>query len=253
VSTKLLAMAHFIYIGLLAAALIASGSEDVRAQEIRRRTLAGVVTDTSRNPIPRVEVGLVERREIVRTVRTSDDGRFELVDIPPGKTTIVVRRIGFQPRTYTVQIREGARRAFLPVVLDPMPAELEKVIVMARVAESGGRLKEFYERRTRNAWGSFIEREQIERRNPIWMSDMLRMMPGVRVFPARHGHQAVRLRGCAPTVWLDGMPIRGAELDELVTPSDVAGIEVYRSSAGMPPQFMDISGCGAIVVWTRIR
>jgi Carboxypeptidase regulatory-like domain/TonB-dependent Receptor Plug Domain len=238
---------------LLAAALIAAGSGGASAQQMQRRTLAGIVTDTTRNPIPRVEIGLIERREIVRTVRTGDDGRFELVDIPAGKTTFVVRRLGFQPRTYTVQIRDGARRAFLPIVLDPMPAELEKVIVMARVAESGGRLKDFYERRARNAWGSFIEREQIERRNPIWMSDMLRMTPGVRVVPGPNGRQVVRLRGCAPTLWLDGMPLRGTELDEVVIPSEVAGIEVYRSSAGLPPQFMDMTGCGAIIVWTRVQ
>jgi hypothetical protein len=238
---------------LLIAAVVTFGAASSSAQEARRRTLAGIVTDTARNPIPRVEIGLVEQREIVRSIRTGEDGRFELVDIPPGKTTIVVRRLGFQPRTYAVQLRVGATRAFLPVVLDPMPAELEKVIVMARVAESGGRLKEFYERRARNAWGSFIERDQIERRNPVWMSDMLRMIPGVRVLPGPYGRQVVRLRGCRPTLFLDGMALRNTELDEVVVPSEVAGIEVYRSSAGLPPQFMDMTGCGAIVVWTRIQ
>jgi hypothetical protein len=135
------------------------------AQDARARTLAGIVTDTAANPIPGVEVGLLEGRTIVRTLRTRDDGRFELGDLPPGKTSIVVRRLGYQPRAYTIQIRRGATRAFLPVVLDAMPAELERVIVMARVAASGGRLRDFYERKSRNPWGSYIDREQIERRN----------------------------------------------------------------------------------------
>jgi hypothetical protein len=222
------------------------------AQESRGRTLAGVVTDTAGRPIARAEVGLLAGRDIARSVRTGEDGRFELTDLPDRKTSIVVRRLGYQPRVYTMQIREGATRAFLPVVLDPMPAELEKVIVMARVAESGGRLRDFYERKRRNAWGTFIDREEIERRNPLWMSDMLRMVPGVRVIPTRWGGYAVRLRdGCWPTVWLDGMPVRGAELDEVIFPSEVAGMEVYRSRVGMPIQFRD--SCGAIAVWTRVR
>lgn len=223
------------------------------AQQAPSRTLAGIVTDTARNAIPGVEIGLLEGREITRTVRTRDDGRFELTDLPVAKVSVVARRLGFQPRTYTVQIREGATRAFLPLVLDPMPTELEKVIVMARVAASGGRLKEFYERKAHNGWGSFIDREQIERRNPTWMSDMLRSIPGVRVFTTRGGRTVVRLRDCGPTLWLDGMPLRGAQIDDVVFPSDVAGVEVYRSQAGLPPQFMEMNGCGAIVVWTRIR
>jgi hypothetical protein len=223
------------------------------AQDARARTLAGIVTDTAGNPIAGVEVGLLEGRTIVRTLRTRHDGRFELGDVPPGKTSIVVRRLGYQPRAYTIQIRSAATRAFLPVVLEAMPAELEKVIVMARVAASGGRLRDFYERKSRNPWGSYIDRELIERRNPIWMSDMLRMIPGVRVYSTRNGRNVVRLRGCAPTLWLDGMPLRGIEVDDVVFPLDVAGVEVYRSQAGTPPQFMDMGGCGAIVVWTRIQ
>jgi hypothetical protein len=234
-------------------ALLALDGGVLRAQEPRGRRLAGIVTDTTRNPIPGAEVGLIEGQVVTRSVRTGDDGRFELTSIPHRKTSIVVRRLGFQPRTYTIQIREGASRAFLRVVLDPMPAELEKVIVMARVTASGGRLKSFYERKARNPWGTFIDREELERRRPLWMSDVLRMIPGVRVIPTRYGN-AIRVRDCAPTLWLDGMPLRGTEVDEVVAPSDVAGVEVYRSMAGMPVEFMDMrTNCGAIVVWTRVQ
>jgi hypothetical protein len=243
---------HATCLTLLAASMaLGAGVSD--AQESRGRTLAGIVTDTARNPIAAVEIGLLDGRVIARTLRTRDDGRFELADLPPGKTSILVRRIGYQPRTYTVQIRAGATRAFLPVVLEAMPTELEKVIVMARIAESRGRLREFYERKSRSGWGSFIDREQIERRNPVRMSDMLRTMPGVRVFTTRNGRNLVRLRGCAPTLWLDGMALRGTEVDDVVFPRDVAGVEVYRGSAGTPVQFMDMNGCGAIVVWTRVE
>jgi hypothetical protein len=246
-------------IGLLVATLAPFGDRPLGAQEAAPRhpsrgvTLAGVVVDASRAPIANVEVGILWNREIVRAVRTDSAGRFEFSDLPRAKTSLVARRLGYQPRVYTVQVREGATRAFLPVVLDPMPTELEKVIVMARLAASRGRLKEFYERKSRGGMGTFIEREEIERRHPHWMSDMLRTVPGVRVIPRRGGGNSVRIRGCVPTVWLDGLAVRGAQLDEIVRPNDVAAVEVYRSSAGLPPQFASMNSCGAIVVWTRIE
>jgi hypothetical protein len=54
-------------------------------------------------------------------------------------------------------------------------------------------------------------------------------------------------------VWVDGMRAPGAELDDVARPMDVAGLEVYPSSAGLPPQYQDRNNrmCGAIVVWTR--
>jgi hypothetical protein len=217
------------------------------------QTLVGVVTDTTRQPIPSAEVALLVDREITRIVRTDADGRFALTDLPGGKTSFLVRRLGYQPRVYTVRIRDGVSRGAVHVVLERMPAELEKVIVLARVAASNGRLKEFYERKASvGGWGTFIDRDEIERKNPIWTSELLRMTPGVRIIPTHTGN-VVRLRGCAPTVWMDGMPLRGTELDQVVSPNEIAGIEVYNSSAGMPVQFTDASGCGAIVVWTRIR
>jgi len=230
-----------------------AGAQEPSARgESRGVTLAGVVTDPSRTPIPDAEVGILWEREIVRAARTDSAGRFQFSDVPRGKTSIVARRLGFQPRVYTVQVRDGATRAFLPIVLDPMPTELDRVIVMARVAASRGRLKEFYERKSRNGMGTFIERDEIEARQPAFMSDMLRMVPGVRVAPARFGN-VIRMRGCVPTVWIDGVAVRGAQLDEVVNPRDVAGVEVYRSSAGLPPQFGSMNSCGAIVVWTRIE
>ena len=236
--------------------LVAPCARPSGAQEAptpRGRTLAGVVTDTARVPIPRVEIGLLWNREVIRTTRADSAGRFQLTGLPRGRTSIVARRLGFQPRVYTVQIREGATRAFLPIVLDPMPAELDKVIVLARVAASRGRLREFYERKSSGAgWGRFIEREEIERRHPMWVSDMLRMIPGVHVSPGPGARNVVRMRGgCAPTLWLDGTPLRETEIDDVVFPADVAGVEVYHS-VGMPVQFMSYGGCGAIVVWTRI-
>src|SRR5438132_4544 len=67
------------------------------------------------------------------------------------------------------------------------------------------------------------------------------------------GRLTVRVRRCQPTVWVDGQRIPGAELDDVIQPNDIGGIEFYPSSSGIPPQYLDPSNrlCGLILVWTR--
>ena len=56
-------------------------------------------------------------------------------------------------------------------------------------------------------------------------------------------------------VWLDGQKIPGAELDEVIQPSEIAAIEFYPSSAGIPAQFLERQNrlCGSVLVWTRTQ
>ncbi len=85
------------------------------------------------------------------------------------------------------------------------------------------------------------------------MSQVVRTIPGVTLIPSRFG-SVVRLRGCKPLLWLDGVRLPGAELDELIHPSEVAALEVYPSWAGIPAQYFDRSAtCGTILLWTRSR
>jgi len=43
------------------------------------------------------------------------------------------------------------------------------------------------------------------------------------------------------------------ELDNLVRPSEVSGVEVYTSTAGAPAQYAGAGGgdCGMVLVWTK--
>jgi len=69
-------------------------------------------------------------------------------------------------------------------------------------------------------------------------------------------------RGCPPAIWVDGMLMRdgadgisgdqAATLDDLLpSPSSIETIELYRSPAGVPPQFNINAMCGVILAWTR--
>jgi hypothetical protein len=64
----------------------------------------------------------------------------------------------------------------------------------------------------------------------------------------------LRIRGCPPLVWIDGVRIPNTQIDEVVTPSDVAAVEIYSSFAGIPAQYFDRSAtCGTILVWSRAK
>lgn len=56
-------------------------------------------------------------------------------------------------------------------------------------------------------------------------------------------------------IWLDGMRVPNAELDDIANPMDIGGIEIYTSWSALPGEYMDRdgAGCGAIVVWTKSR
>ncbi|MEP7347513.1 MAG: Plug domain-containing protein [Gemmatimonadaceae bacterium] len=102
----------------------------------------------------------------------------------------------------------------------------------------------------------------IERKQPLNSSDLLRMIPSVDVLPAAIGMfgRAVAMRNpfgggwCRPDLYVDGVYFRSgtAELDDLLQPDEIDGIEVYTRQSQAPLQFSNrISGCGSLVVWTR--
>ena len=242
---------------VVASTLVALDGGVVRAQApIRpapRYLLAGVVTDSGHTPVVAAEVGLVRADSILRIVRTDAEGHFTLDELPADVVRIVVRRLGYQPRSFNVRIRPDSQPAHLTAVLTSMPSSLEPVRVMEKMDESRGRLREFDERRQTNNFGHFFEREQIEQSHAQRLSEVLRSVPGVMLSASRRFGNIVRIRGCRPLVWVDGVRLPGAELDEAVTsPHDVAAIEVYSSTAGIPARYFDRSNpCGTILVWTR--
>jgi hypothetical protein len=161
-----------------------------------------------------------------------------------------VRRLGYRPRTLEVA-RVDTAATFVEITLADIAAELAEIVVTPRPDE---RLRGFYERKAlRRGFARFLEYGEIGRLAPRSPSDLFRSVPGITIRAASWGGSTIRIRGCQPMVWVDGLRVPGAELDEVVRPSDIAGIEFYPSAAGIPAQYMDPSNrlCGVILVWTR--
>lgn len=249
-----------------------------RAQGI----MTGLVVDNATEaPLQGARVTLLsERGGRLQTVTTGRDGRFSFTP-HPGHYSFRVERLGYVDVS-TPRVRVVRDSVELEIRMRDDAVMLAPVTVVARAGRTSPVLAGFYHR-LENGFGRYITREQIERRKPGQLSDMLRMLPGVQLRGRRSGigydvvfsRSLTRPGGCPVQVFLDGMLVNRPTLatqgrdtlrdnsspadeaipiDHLADPSEVEGIEVYPGLAGMPAAFMGPNArCGTVAIWTRER
>jgi hypothetical protein len=213
--------------------------------------VAGVVVDSGGVVVPLADVQ-VTTPDGRRFASSSDQaGRFHLSGVPAGPAMLEVRRLGFRPYAQRIVVT-GTDTTPMRVLLTAAAAQLTGIEVSDSREETDPALAGFYARRRSNNFGHFLDRAQIEATHAQRASEALRTVPGVLVQPSRRVGNVVRVRNCRPTVWIDGVRLPGAELDEVTMVDDVAAVEIYKSLAGLPQQFIDRTNpCGAILVWSR--
>jgi hypothetical protein len=218
-------------------------------------SLHGIVTDSAGKPVSDADVGVVAHRKLTRT---DDQGRFSFPKLPHGPVELSVRRLSYRPATVSVVLSDVPPET-LRVTLVPTPAVLSSVEVSAVEVRRRANVEEFYRRRVQGL-GTYVTREDIEKRWGGAPSDMLRNTPGIRFVRVVGGGRGVRFpntsinrRDCAPMIWVDGQKAPGMEIDEIVL-ADIEGIELYNGPATTPLQFsqgQSSNTCGTIVVWSR--
>lgn len=186
-------------------------------------------------------------------VRTDSAGRYLLHGLPAGSQQLEVRRVGYSRARVAVALRDGVT-ATQDVTLQHF-VSLDSI----RVIATRVRFTEFEARAKRGGFGRFLRQEDIARRAPWNTSDLLRTMPGFRVFGNGFDAKVMSSRSvgmgglgrfggapCELNVVIDRMQHQDINL---VSPSQIAAMEVYAGSAGAPPEFD--SRCGLIVIWTK--
>ncbi len=105
------------------------------AQDVSPRPNTAVVTGIIRNSATSASVRIAVVRMVGgRTSTLSNDmGRYRL-ELPLGEQRLEVRRIGYRPATVTVTVLPGGTT--IDVALEPIPVELERVLVSARDDEA---------------------------------------------------------------------------------------------------------------------
>lgn len=212
-----------------------------------------IVTVDSARPLMGARVTVVGGPQ----VETSASGEWRLGDLPLGTHLLEVRAVGYYPERRAVDVVAGA--APVVIELQTFGAVLDAIRVTAdrNAADLGG----FTDRQRRSGMGRYLTAEQIARRNVLETSDLLRTMPGFL------GDGSLSMRSgfsdgagnygtnCTAEVFVDGHLMRGisaVELDALVKPEHIVGIEVYSAGSPKPQQFdSGMSGCGSLVIWQK--
>jgi hypothetical protein len=237
-----------------------------QATALKANALRLVIVDDRDMPVSMAEV-VVRMGGLRARGRTDSLGSLRVDGISPGNWAANVRRIGYNEANIEFPVAEGEN--VFTITMDPNSAMLKDVNVVDKLVTSA-RLVDFERRREAGDPSAVILRTDIERRNPMYLSQMFRGVPGVMLsdqngikIPVAGRSQIPKFLGKSPSMELCPMRIGvdgvmrppGTGLDD-VTPSDVHGIEVYYGPARLPPQlgnFRTDNWCGLVMIWTRAK
>ncbi len=203
-------------------------------------------------------------------------GRFTISGAPAGRNTVIVEMLGYATRSDSMMLRAGqTNEIVITLTQKAVPLTPIEVSVRSGWLQASG----FYEREESSPGGSFFSRDDIEKKQPNALTDILQIVPMVRVYTLDPGRRHVRLNrptndtqafsqapgglpGCEPDLYLDGQLFREnnyvgqnpgpgdhkVDAWDIVNVSEIEGIEVY-SGTRAPLQYQN--ACGVVLVWTR--
>ncbi|HEY5087753.1 MAG TPA: carboxypeptidase-like regulatory domain-containing protein, partial [Gemmatimonadaceae bacterium] len=217
--------------------------------------LLGSISGTARDPagsgIAAAEVSLLDNSG--RRAYTDSTGTFRFDSVASGFHVLRVRRLGLAPSTVPVRVATHGVTS-VHVVMATVAAILQPVEVRAPSGEVLRLPKDVAHRLTAGQ-GYYILAGDARLRTSYSTSDIFRHIQGVTV----KGDLAVSTRGIN-SILADpcplGMPLyvngsaMGDNTLDVVAPSEIAAIEIYPTTASMPPS-MHPSPCGAIMIWTK--
>lgn len=228
------------------AAQEASGDHAAPAANVG--TLSGIVYGTTA-PLSRVQL---QRHDDPAVATTDSLGRYRMPNLPLGPQVVEVRRVGYMPRQFSVNVRPGENRA-TDLHLTPIVA-LDSIRVVARRTV----YREFESRAKVASFGRFLRAEDIERKRPLLTSDLVRQIPGWTVVRSTTSDLDVGIastRGitsltspipCSVNIYIDGVPHQGINW---IDPYSIGAMEIYTGTSTAPVQYP--SPCGAILIWTK--
>lgn len=224
------------------------GQNPPKKSEIR----GTVVQAADRQPVVGAAVSL---EGTPHSLLTDKKGRFKFPKVTAGQYIVRAEVEGFPPATTVVRIARDERFEIEFQVGDNEAVSLPDLNVDAESAPISP-VAEF-NRRATTGGGRYLTRADIERRPAANLMDLMRGVPGVRMTCPRTQQVctlslARHRQGCSPAYFMDGVPADPAVLF-LTSPRDLEGVEIYSGAAEIPSELQGVrSGCGAIVLWTRV-
>lgn len=232
-------------------AVIAASAAGVGAQQAPREPLAilvGRVADSTGAPISGARISVQPGSS--RTTVTSDSGMFRFDSLAAGPNEFAVRRIGFDPITFSAALKPG-KISRVKVVLS---ASTQGLPAMA-ISDTASHWLDAFDRRRDKHVGTFITRADFQKWEPKSSLDIVRGVPGVEISMvggvSRVLFTRTVTRKCAPTMYIHGSPFSG-QLDDLAV-DEIEALEIYTGLSQIPPEFDRVGRnvCAVINIWTR--
>ena len=201
-------------------------------------------------PIPGARVSLYGSAIVAVT---NEDGAFQLTGVPGGSQTMITHAIGFVPDERPVDVTDR----HVPVIVGLLSVRrfLDTVHVKAQRQNLTSAVG--FDDRKRAGAGKFFTSTDVEHLRPQVLTDLMRRVSSLELSTDNAHQTKIRMRGdvspCTPAIFLDGKQLIDwelAELDGLVPPTELAGMEIYTPSM-TPAEFRTRAGCGTVLVWTR--
>jgi hypothetical protein len=240
--------------------LLATSISSVRGQapgasaprDASTHRVAGTVSDEGGSPVAYADIRLTAIDGSLQAVQTDGLGHFAFAAVPAGVAQLEIRRLGFHPLSRSMSVPAADGRDSARIVLGTLVARIAGVEISDDAPELDAALGGFYSRKQSNNFGHYLDRAALEVTHAQRPSEALRSVPGVMLLPSQRIGNIVRFRNCRPTIWLDGIRLADAELDEVTSLENLAAVEIYKSLAGLPQQFVDRTNpCGGILIWSR--
>jgi hypothetical protein len=249
---------------LLPALFALLAASPAAAQSVR-----AVVTDATGAPLAEAMVRVLAPDGVLSGAAFTDASGTAVVRVRGmGTFRVAVERSGYRPTSVEgVAVARGAT-VVVPVRMATVPLSMDTVVVIAASPDERGRGG--FERRRALGRGVFLDSAYIKQRyeGARYPTDYLQDVPGIQLDRSGPlGEPRPRsLRGWRCMVLLvDGRPVglipngfHRRTIQQIIRPSDVVAMEVYREYDEVPPEFrgsarQGMYNCGVYIYWTRVR
>jgi len=218
--------------------------------------VVGTVLDRSQDrPVPQVSIVLTWDGDLAEgaerpshSALSDENGAFLIEGVRVGSWNLTVSRLGYQRLEQAVVV-DGASPFTLAIRLAPEAVAVEGFVVTTRrnpwLQQHG-----FYARQMRGM-GNFYTGEDLDALGLYQTTDLFLQLSGASLVSGGSPTSPfVVFRGdCPPDVVLDGLNMgHRVRIDDLVTPGEIEGLEVYRGAAN--PGLYSSNPCGSILIWT---
>jgi hypothetical protein len=203
------------------------------------------------------------RVELVGTdavVLTNDKGEFAMTKLPSGSRLLFVRHLGFGAQVTPVNLAPSLPQS-VSITLTRFVAIMDPVLVTARL--SAGLDRVGFNQRKRAASGYFFGPDQLHSMHPLYVTDILRRLPAIRVsgtgrqvrISSARGPNSMSSVACVQ-YFLDDMPWQSAspgDINDFVNGSEIIAMEAYQPGQAPVHYARGLGRCATIVLWTRFR